>query len=615
MNPRPGFWISLSFTLMAAGSSLQGVEQAQVEASAPAAPDLALRPDHEKRAAAHAHLLTARMLEGEERMREALGHYLAFLQSSPGNPELVAHIAELALDYQGMDAAVQLLEASIKANAAQPEPYVDFTKFALTHADEQNGLLQRAVAAADEAVKRFPKRAEVYENAARLQLAQGQRDAAALTLDKAVKQDSADAGYWLRLGRVALEVWPLADGEARAPHLAKVNPFYEKAAQRAQEARDEDSELRISDFYLFSNQLDRALGICEGIVKRNGSLDARKRLVRLYDALERGDDSFHALEDLVKAYPLDVEHRRLIASHYVQRAQNAARALKPDEAAAENRKAVDHLEAALQAGGGDLNEYLQISNLMRWTQQPERFESFTTRAQQLFPGEPRMGYFRAAALSQLKKYPEAAKAYEESAKLAETRAPEILDDQFHFTWGIALERSGQFDAAARQFQKSIDLTPAEDPPRAAGTMNYLGYMWLDQNRQLDAAETLIRKANEMEPDNAAFVDSLGWLYFKQGKFTEAVTELLRSEKLLRADQPEPEPGDAEIYDHIAQAYDKLGQRDKALEYWKRALDVNPEVPAIRERAERELGLTKPKPAKPMPPEEAAKPSGASPIRS
>src|SRR5947207_201640 len=62
-------------------------------------------------------------------------------------------------------------------------------------------------------------------------------------------------------------------------------------------------------------------------------------------------------------------------------------------------------------------------------------------------------------LNQVKKYAEAAKDYATTAKLAETRAPEILDDQFHFSWGVSLERSGQFDEAAKEFQKSIDLTP------------------------------------------------------------------------------------------------------------------------------------------------------------
>ena len=593
MKLRHGLVSGLSLVLGAAFSSLHAVDKADVQSSAAAVADLALKADAETRAAAHAHFLTARMLEEEGRMRESLGHYLAFLQGSTGEPELVAHIAEMALHYRGLEAAVGLLDEAIKAHPGQPEPYVNFTQFALTHADEQNGLLARAAQVAEAAVTRFPSSATAHENAVRLHLAQERRDAAMLALDRAAKQDVADPRYWLDLGRLALEVWPLADGEQRAAHLAKVNPFYEKAAQRAQAAKDEDAELRAADYFLFSAQIEKATALCEAVVRRSGSLDARKRLVRLYDAQERPADSFKALEDLVKAFPNDVEHRRLLATHHIQRGLNAARASKVAEAAAENLKAVDHLEAALQAGGGDLNDYLQISNLLRFSQQPERYEQFTARAQQLHPAEPRIHYQRAQALGQLKDYTGAANAYAQAAKLAATRAPEILDDQFHFSWGIALERSGRLDEAAQQFQKSIDLTPAEDPQRAASVMNYLGYMWLEQNRQLDAAGTLIRKANELEPDNAAFVDSLGWLHFKQGRYQEALTELQRSETLLRKEQPDPEPGDAEILDHIAQTYDKLGQRDKALEYWKRALDVKPEVEAIRQRAEKELGLTKP----------------------
>src|SRR5262245_51545409 len=100
-----GIRISLGLALLAPFfSTLNGVERAEVQANAAATGDQALKPGGEKVAAAHAHFLTARMLEEEGRMREALGHYLAFLRNHAGEPELVAHIAELALDYQGLDA-------------------------------------------------------------------------------------------------------------------------------------------------------------------------------------------------------------------------------------------------------------------------------------------------------------------------------------------------------------------------------------------------------------------------------------------------------------------------------------------------------------------------------
>ncbi|MFZ4763646.1 MAG: tetratricopeptide repeat protein [Roseimicrobium sp.] len=570
--------------------------------SEPPAPDLALRPDAEQRALAYAHLLTARMLEENGSARQALGHYLEFLHLHPGEPELASHIADLAMNYQGIEAAVKLLEDCIRANNTTPDASVNFTQFALTHGDAVKGLTERATVVATEALARFPKMAKVYENAARLHLAQGNRDAAEKIIETAAKQNVETAGFWLDVGRVALEVWPLADGENRVTHLVKVNRFFERATTRAQAAKDEESELRAADYYLFSSQIEQATAICERVVQRSGSLDSRKRLVRLYDALERDRDSFAALQDLVKAFPLDVEHRRLLATEHKQRAVLAARASQLDLAREENRMAVEQLEAALQAGGGDLEEYLELCHSHRFTGEPEKFERFTARAQQLFPGEPRVGYYRGLALSELQRYADAAKAFSETAQLAETRAPALLSDEYYYLWGVALERSGQFTEAAQQLQKSIDLTKPEDlassesPPRAARTMNYLGYMWLDRGEHLDRAETLIRKANELAPANAAFIDSLGWLFFKQGKYREALASLLESEKLLRQEQPEPEPGDAEILDHIAQTYEKLGRKDDAMAYWKRVLEVKPEIEAIRERAEKALG--KPSPSAP-----------------
>lgn len=598
-RPRPGLWIGagLSFGILLSSGALRGAPtRADVQSNEPVAADLSLQPASERLAQAHAHYVSARMLEEEGRMREALGHYLAFLEKGGAEPDLVAHIAEMALNYQGMEAALKLLEDAIKASPSGAQPYVNLTNFALTHGSTENDLLARATTAATEAMSRFPQSAEAYENAVRLHLFQKERAKAAEALERGARQPVTDVHYWLRLGRAAQELWPLADAEQRAEHVARVNVFFDKAMLRAREARDEEAELWIADYFLFSNQLDRAAEICEGVVHRNGSLDSRKRLVRLYEALERPDDSLKALESLVAAYPTDVEHQRLLASRYEQRGRTAFGEERKEFA----RKAAEHFEAALQAGGGDVDDYIKAATYIESTGDEERFERFTARAQQLYPGEPRVGYLRALALNSVKKHADAAKMFEETAKLAKTRLPDLLNDaSYHFSWGAALERSGQYDAAAKAFEKSVDLTPPDNPPSAASTMNYWGYMWVEQDKHLDKAETLLRKANELRPDVPAFIDSLGWLYFRQGKYKEALAELERAEKLMEEWTPE----DAEILDHVAQTHQKLGNADKAKEYWQRALDLNPPQETIRERAERELGLEKPKPPPNAPPEE------------
>ena len=98
-------------------------------------------------------------------------------------------------------------------------------------------------------------------------------------------------------------------------------------------------------------------------------------------------------------------------------------------------------------------------------------------------------------------------------------------------------------------------------------MNYLGYMWADINQNIDEAAKLIIKANKLDPDNAAYIDSLGWLYFRQGKYDMALTELLKASELTK-DEP-----DSTIFEHIGDTYHKLGAKQKAEEAWNKALGI------------------------------------------
>jgi len=112
--------------------------------------------------------------------------------------------------------------------------------------------------------------------------------------------------------------------------------------------------------------------------------------------------------------------------------------------------------------------------------------------------------------------------------------------------------------------------------------NDLGYIWADNDKNLDEAEKLIRRAIEEdrklrkslggavpEKDNAAYLDSLGWVLYKKKKYKEALPYLLDAVK-------DPEEGQhMEIYDHLADVYVALGQTDKAMETWKKGLACKP----------------------------------------
>ena len=181
-----------------------------------------------------------------------------------------------------------------------------------------------------------------------------------------------------------------------------------------------------------------------------------------------------------------------------------------------------------------------------------------------------------------------------SERVAEGMAGEPLNFFFYYQYGITLERAGRFDEGAKRLEKSIEITPKENAEFAANTMNYLGYMWIEQGRNLGKAAELIGKANEIEPNNAAFIDSLGWLHFKKGDYKAALAELLRARELLKELQPE----DAEIVDHIGQAYQKLGDKEKAVENLKKAHELDPANEKIKERLDEALGKPKQEPQKP-----------------
>ncbi len=95
--------------------------------------------------------------------------------------------------------------------------------------------------------------------------------------------------------------------------------------------------------------------------------------------------------------------------------------------------------------------------------------------------------------------------------------------------------------------------------------NDLGYLWADQGKHLQRALRMIRLAVAAEPENSAYRDSLGWAFFRLGRFPEAVAEL---EKAARDKEP-----DAMIFDHLGDACLRAGQVDRAHDAWRRAADL------------------------------------------
>ena len=123
--------------------------------------------------------------------------------------------------------------------------------------------------------------------------------------------------------------------------------------------------------------------------------------------------------------------------------------------------------------------------------------------------------------------------------------------------------SGEWPKAEADFLRALELEP--DQPLV---LNYLGYSWVEQERNLDEAKTMIEKAVELRPDDGYIVDSLGWVAYRLGDFEEAARQLELAVELV--------PGDPIINDHLGDAYWQVGRLNEARFQWRRVLTLEPE---------------------------------------
>jgi tetratricopeptide (TPR) repeat protein len=172
-------------------------------------------------------------------------------------------------------------------------------------------------------------------------------------------------------------------------------------------------------------------------------------------------------------------------------------------------------------------------------------------------------------LNDQKQFTNAIASFAEAEKLAMDDPEESkLSSAFYFSYGSASERAGDEEKAASLFRKAIDLDPNNH-----NAYNYLGYMWADKGVHLDESMQLIQKALKLEPDNGAYLDSLGWVLYRMGRYEEALPNLRRAVTLLKK---EDEQEDSTVLNHLAEVLLKLGKRDEAVDVWRRALKVDPD---------------------------------------
>jgi tetratricopeptide (TPR) repeat protein len=186
-----------------------------------------------------------------------------------------------------------------------------------------------------------------------------------------------------------------------------------------------------------------------------------------------------------------------------------------------------------------------------------------------------------------KRYAEAAEVY--------TKAVERIGEPNRGHWtlfyfrGSAHERAKQWPKAEADLKKALELVPDAQPGGKSQVLNYLGYSWVDMGLNIDEAFAMLKRAIDLNPRDGMIIDSLGWAFYRLGRYEEAVRELEKAVEL--------KPGDPVINDHLGDAYWRVGRKLEARFQWQHAKDSNPEPDDLAKIVDKlEKGIEQDKPA-------------------
>ncbi|HEY2548021.1 MAG TPA: tetratricopeptide repeat protein [Candidatus Acidoferrum sp.] len=390
---------------------------------------------------------------------------------------------------------------------------------------------------------------------------------------------------------------------------------------------DSDVYLRLAQIYRELHQLDHAE---ENLLKARqyapGSLEVMYNEAMLYEAQGRYEDAIRVLSDAVTGLKSQStvlpSRRRSLAILYQQLGQlyrdtqNFQAAIYTFEELGrlgeeEDRRsrmlimdtyrAAKDLPKALQAGKDALTKYpsdpgLRTSNALLLGENGQTDEAVRILRSQLTKTEAdREIYLNIAQVYERgRRYKEA----EEAAQTAEAVAGQPRDNEMvWFLLGAIYERQKFYDRAEVEFKKTLEVNP-----RNAPVLNYYGYMLGDLGIRLDEAEALVQRALKEEPHSGAYLDSLGWIYFRENKLSEAEATLRQA--------VQRESHDATIRSHLAEVYAKSGRTDlaateweKSLTEWHRSLPADMETEKIAE-IEKKLSQVKHRVAQKSTPQDA-----------
>jgi tetratricopeptide (TPR) repeat protein len=520
-----------------------------------------LPPESQKFAEALAHYSVGLMHLARREDKEALQEWERVVLLDPSRTDLREQIAQQFFRRNDFAKAIEVLEDGTRQD---PRSASLWSQLALAYYSSQKPV--QAVEAAEKALRLDPTTLSSYRVLYDIAIEQKDVDKARKILEQANAQKSDNYLYWLRLADLQ------AGLNSREPKLAlpkeSISQLYDKAL--ALQPDNLETMEHAANYGVLCRDLDKAVQLYLKILGiQPNATSIREKLALCFVADGNKERALEVLREIVQREPLRYQIFFLMGELNED--------LKKPDVALENYR------SSLSINPNQLAPYLRIVLLELRNKRPAEALKQLDLAAAKFPNTFQVTYFYGLTYSETKEYARAVESFEKALELGKATSPSVVDGTFYFYYGAALERNGEFDKAVAQFEKSLELNPDY-----ADAYNYLGFMYADKNIKLDEASRLIEKALNYEPENGAFLDSMGWVYYRQGKFDQALIYLQRAVKVIA--------NDAVIFDHLGDVYFQMGNCNEALTSYQKAVELDPKNKEVKEKLEnarRTLSNTKP----------------------
>ncbi len=535
------------------------------------AKDLALQPENARKADALVDFVEGVRLEENAEMENALALYQKVLTVDPGQAELALRVAALLSRQEDFPRAIDVLKDAIKANPKESSPYLQLSFIYAKYLKK----MDQAAKYADQAIALDPKNFDAYQRLYEIELTGKDPKRAAQVLERAAAVTSDDSAFWIRLGKLYASMLFRPEVEPKPEDIKRVNDLFRKAVASA---GDDSTVLKeVADYFAASQQIQEAIPLYLRVLElQPDDSNAREKLASGFVLTNQRAKAIDMLQEIIKQHPEKYQPYDLLAQLLDENARAFARANQTEPAKAEFAKAAANYEQSLLINPGRGQTCLRLAELLIGPlRDGERAVKLLTEARLRFANIPAFTYYLALALREAKHPQQAVVTFEEALNEAQSDNDGLLNARFYFDYGAAADQAGLHDKAADLLRKSIAL----DPANAAEAYNYIGFMWAEHNLHLDEAEEMIGRALQLDPNNGAYLDSLGWLYYRKGKYDEALNQLLRAAQSLTRDDPI-------VFDHIGDVYSKLNRVPQALEFWQKAIALDPENKLLTDKIEK-----------------------------